>query len=88
MFQLLRLKDIDNCNLAAKIAERKITSVQNELGHRITVETAANALVQGFKAILKTHLKPAHLTLYEQSLAEKLYASKYATDSWNQNVKA
>ena len=88
MFQLLRLKDIDNCNLAAKIAERKITSVQNELGHTITTETVANALVQGFKAILKVHLKPAQLTLYEQSLAKKLYANKYATNSWNQNAKA
>ncbi|MCW4031100.1 MAG: lipoate--protein ligase family protein [Candidatus Bathyarchaeota archaeon] len=88
MFKLLRLKHVDNCNLAATIAERKITSVQNELGHRITVETAANALVQGFKAILKTHLKSAQLTLFEQSLAKKLYASKYATENWNQNAKA
>ena len=88
MFQLLRIQGVDNCSLAAQIAQRKITSVQNELGHAVTPETAANALMQGFKAILKIHLKPAQLTLYEQALANKLYNSKYATDNWNQNGKA
>ena len=87
MFQLLRIQGVDNCSLAAQIAQRKITSVQNELGHAVTPETAANALTQGFKAILKIHLKPAQLTLYEQALANKLYNSKYATDNWNQKGK-
>ncbi|MBN1244527.1 lipoate--protein ligase family protein [Candidatus Bathyarchaeota archaeon] len=88
MFQLLRIKGLDNCSLAAQIAQRKITSVQNELGHAVTPETAGNALTQGFKATLKIHLNPAQLTLYEQALAKKLYTNKYATDNWNQNAKA
>ena len=85
MFELLRLKGVDDCSLAAQIAQRKITSVQNELGHAVTPETAANALKQGFKAILKIQLKLDQLTLYEQALAEKLYNSKYTTSNWNQN---
>jgi lipoate-protein ligase A len=88
MFQLLRIKGVDNCSIAAQIAQRKITSVQNELGHAVTPETAANALTQGFKATLKIHLNPAQLTLYEQALSKKFYTSKYATDNWNQNAKA
>jgi lipoate-protein ligase A len=87
MFQLLRIKGVDNCSLATQIAQRKITSVQNELGHAVTPETAVNALTQGFKAILKINLKPTQLTLYEQALANKLCNSKYATDDWNQNGK-
>ena len=87
MFQLLRVKGMDDCNIAAQIAQRKITSVQNELGHAVTPETAANALTQGFKAILKIQLEPAQLTLYEQALANKLNNSKYATGNWNQNGK-
>jgi lipoate-protein ligase A len=87
MFQLLRIKGVDNCSLATQIAQRKITSVQNELGHAVTAETAVNALTQGFKAILKINLKPTQLTLYEQALANKLCNSKYATDDWNQNGK-
>jgi lipoate-protein ligase A len=82
MFQLLRVKGV-NCDLATQIAQRKITSVQNELGHTITAETIANALRQGFKAILKINLKPAEITMYEQALANKLYKSKYATEKWN-----
>jgi lipoate-protein ligase A len=87
MFQLLRVKNVDTCSLAAQIAERKITSVQNELGHAVTVETVVNALAQGFKAMLKINLKPAELTLYEQALAKKLCNSKYSTDSWNKKGK-
>jgi lipoate-protein ligase A len=85
MFQLLRIKGINNCSLAAQIAQRKITSVQNELGHPVTAETAANALTQGFKATLKIHLNQAKLTLFEQALAKKLYTRKYSTANWNKN---
>jgi lipoate-protein ligase A len=85
MFQLLRIKGIYNCSQAAQIAQRKITSVQNELGHPVTAETAANALTQGFKAILKIHLSQSQLTHYEEALAKKLCKQKYATSNWNQN---
>jgi lipoate-protein ligase A len=88
MFQLLRVRFTDNCSLAAQIAQRKITSVQNELCHAINPETVANALTQGFTAILNIHLNPAQLTQYEQALAKKFYTNKYATDNWNQNAKA
>jgi lipoate-protein ligase A len=87
MFQLLRVPFTDNCSLAAQITTRKITSVQNELGHAVTAETAANALAQGFMAKLKIHLINSKLTLYEQALAKKLYARKYSTASWNQSAQ-
>jgi lipoate-protein ligase A len=87
MFQLLHVPFTDNCSHAAQIAQRKITSIQNELGHTVTAETAANALAQGFTATLKIHLKSSTLTHYEQALAKKLYTSKYATASWNQNAQ-
>jgi len=87
MFQLLRVPFTDNCSLAAQTATRKITSIQNELGHAVTAETAANALAQGFMAKLKIHLISSKLTLYEQALAKKLYARKYSTASWNQNAQ-
>jgi lipoate-protein ligase A len=87
MFQLLRVPFTDNCSQAAQTATRKITSVQNELGHAVTAETAANALAQGFMAKLKIHLVSSKLTLYEQALAKKLYAQKYSTASWNQSAQ-
>ncbi len=87
MFQFLRVPFTDNCTQAAQIATHKITSIQNELGHPVTAETVANALVQGFTAKLKIHLKNSTLTHYEQALAQKLYKQKYATASWNQNAQ-
>ncbi|UCF44764.1 MAG: lipoate--protein ligase family protein [Candidatus Bathyarchaeota archaeon] len=84
MFHLLRVPFTNNCTQAAQIAQRKITSVQNELGHAVTAETAANVLTQGFTATLKIHLKSSPLTMYEQALAKKLYTWKYSTASWNQ----
>ena len=86
MYQLLRAKTATPTQ-AATIAKSKITSVQNELGHAITPETAANALAQGFRATLKIHLTQGALTAYEQELAQKLHKQKYATDNWNQNAK-
>jgi lipoate-protein ligase A len=84
MYQLLRTPTTDDCNLAAQIATRKITSIQNELGHPITPETTQNALTQGFKNTLKIHLTKNKLTPYEQALTKKLYTNKYTTTNWNQ----
>ena len=67
MFQLLKLKNA-TCSQAADIGKRKITSIQNELGHNVSPETIANALAQGFKAMLKIQLEPGELTPTRWSL--------------------
>jgi lipoate-protein ligase A len=82
MFTLLKLKN-SSCTQAADIAKRKITSIQNELGHAVMPETIANALAQGFKAILKIQLEPGELTPYELELANKLFKEKYSAKEWN-----
>jgi lipoate-protein ligase A len=86
MFMLLKLKNA-SCTQAVDIAKRKITSIQNELGHEVMHETVANALAQGFKAILKIQLEPGELTPYEVELAQKLYKQKYSKTEWNLNGK-
>jgi lipoate-protein ligase A len=87
MFQLLRVPFTDDCSLAAQVAQRKITSIQNELGHAIPAETVQNALAQGFKAILKINLEEGKLTLYEQALANKFYKEKFSSADWNNTGK-
>jgi lipoate---protein ligase len=82
MFQLLKLKTA-TCAQAADIAQRKITSIQNELGHEVAPQTVANALAQGFRAILKIQFEPAELTPFEVELAQKLYKEKYSRKQWN-----
>lgn len=82
MFQLLKIKG-STCSQAADFARDKITSVQQELCHKISPDTLANALKQGFKAILKIQLQESGLTSYEQELAQILYEDKYSTKEWN-----
>jgi lipoate-protein ligase A len=86
MFQLLQLRGA-SCVQAADIAQRKITSIQTELGHKISPGTVANALAQGFKAILKIQLLEGALTETEKAMAERLYKEKYNTEEWNLSVK-
>jgi lipoate-protein ligase A len=81
MFQLLQFKGV-SCSQAADIGKRKITSLQNELGHTISPETVANALAQGFRAMLKIQLELGELTAEEKELANKLYKEKYSTKGW------
>ncbi|MCW3998624.1 MAG: lipoate--protein ligase family protein [Candidatus Bathyarchaeota archaeon] len=82
MFQLLQLRGV-SCTQAADIGRRKITSIQAELGHKISPGTVANALAQGFKAILKIQLLEAELTAQEKAAAEQLCREKYAAQEWN-----
>ncbi|MGD6851494.1 MAG: lipoate--protein ligase family protein [Candidatus Bathyarchaeia archaeon] len=82
MFQLLKLKGA-SCTQAADIAKRKITSLQDELGHKISPDTIANALAQGFRIMLKIQLEVGELTAEEKEMANKLYKEKYTTNDWN-----
>jgi lipoate-protein ligase A len=86
MFQLLKLKNA-NCSQAADKGRRKITSIQNELGHTVSPDTTANALAQGFKAMLKIQLEPCELTHTEIELANKLCKEKYSKKEWTYEGK-
>jgi len=85
MFRVLKLKDVD-CTQAAEIAKPKLTSIQTELGHKISPSTVANALSQGFKAILKIQLQENQLSPEEKAAAEKL-EEKYHSNNWLLNAK-
>jgi len=71
MFRVLQLHGV-SCSQAADIAKHKLTSIQTELGHKISPSTVANALAQGFKAILKIQLQEDNLSPEEKVEAEKL----------------
>ncbi len=81
MFELLQLKGASCCQ-ATEIGKRKITSLQDELGHKISSDTVANALAQGFRAMLKIHLEVGELTQAEKEMADQLCKEKYITKEW------
>jgi lipoate---protein ligase len=86
MFTLIKLKNA-SCTQAADIAKHKITSIQTELGHKISFDTVANALALGFRAILKIQIEEGKLTPSELEMANKLYKEKYTTKEWNLSGK-
>jgi lipoate-protein ligase A len=88
MYTLLRVPWANSCMQVVNIAKNKITSVQDELGHSVTAETAANAIAHVFKTALNIQLVEGELTVEELELAEKLHKEKYCTDEWNLGGKS
>jgi lipoate-protein ligase A len=83
MFTLLHVPWARTCMEVVDVAKKRITSVKNELGHAVSVDTAANALTVGFKNMLRIQAAEGQLSAFELELAQKLLREKYATDKWN-----
>jgi lipoate-protein ligase A len=83
MFTLLRVPWAITCLEVVGVAKNKITSLKGELGHAVSAETAAKALVVGFKNALCASMVEGELTAFEVELAQKLCRDKYSTDAWN-----
>ncbi len=64
-------------------AEKKITSIERELGRPVSVQEAYEALKEGFSRALGVELVPGELTDFELELAERLKEAKYSSDEWN-----
>jgi len=80
MFSVLQIRGV-SCTQAVDVAKHKLTSIQTELGHKISPSTVVNALAQGFKAILKIQLQEDSLSPEEKVEAEKL-EEKYRSTNW------
>ncbi len=81
MFTLLKLRNA-SCTQAADIGKRKITSIENELGHAVTHGKVADVLAEGFESVLKVRLELGKLTPREVETANRLCKEKYATKEW------
>lgn len=70
-------------------AGEKVTSLEEEMPNKPTVEEVAKAMTYGFKKLFSTKdlvLQPGELTQKEKNLAEKLYRQKYSTNDWNHQI--
>jgi len=83
MFTFLRTPWKDACIDVVSIAQKKITSVVDELGNRLPIDRVYKALTEGFEKALGIRLVEGSLTDYELRLAKKLEAEKFATHEWN-----
>ncbi len=88
MFMLLRVPWANSCMQVVNVAKNKITSVQTELEHAVTPETAAKAIAHGFETALNIRLSEGKLSREELELSEKLCREKYSTSEWNFDGKS
>lgn len=88
MFTLIRVPWAKTLTQVVNVAEKRITSVKQELGHSVSTETAANALVTGFKNALSMQLIESELTTFEKALAKKICKERYTTSKWNVGAKS
>jgi len=79
MFTFLKVPWADACVDLISIAARKITSVADELGVRVAIDQAYEALTRGFESALGIKLVEGALTDYELNLAQRLEKEKFAT---------
>ncbi|MGQ9566320.1 MAG: lipoate--protein ligase family protein [Candidatus Bathyarchaeales archaeon] len=82
MFTFLRVPWAKTCMEIVNVAEKKITSVRDELGIDISVEEAYKALVKGFKDAFRMRFIEGVLTREELEATEKLRKEKYANQDW------
>jgi lipoate-protein ligase A len=85
MFTFLRVPWARTRTQVITAAREKITSVDEELGRRITIEESAAALTKGFSRALNVELVNGELTPYEADLAAELLRDKYSYNEWNLN---
>jgi len=83
MFTFLRVPWAKTRMEVIPVAEKRLTSVKEELGTSVLIKEAHQALVRGFQKTFEAQSMEGKLTSYEQKLAEKLCREKFATDRWN-----
>jgi lipoate-protein ligase A len=83
MFTFLRVPWAQTLTDVLNIAQKRLTSIKQELRSTVPTAEACQALITGFQRALNIQLIEGELTSYEQSLAEKLRREKFVTDSWN-----
>jgi len=59
-----------------------VTSIRDELGKDIPIDSVKKALVHGFEKTLGVKFKKGRLTYWEMKLARELYEKKYSTSQW------
>jgi lipoate-protein ligase A len=88
MFTFLKVPWAKTLMDVLEVSKKKLTSVQQELELRVSMEEAYQALVKGFEKALKIQLVEEELTSCELKLAEKIRRNKFSTDDWNFDGKA
>jgi lipoate-protein ligase A len=83
MFTFIRVPWAQTLTQIVSVAEKRITSINAELGKTVSTSEVNDALVKGFEKALDIRLTKGELTAGELELSKHLCQEKYATDDWN-----
>jgi len=83
MFTFLRVPWAKTSMQIVSIAEKRITSINAELGKTVSAAEVNDALVKGFEKAFDIRVTRGDLTAGELELSKHLFVEKYATDDWN-----
>ena len=83
MFTFLRVPWAKTSMQIVSIAEKRITSINAELGKTVSAAQVNDALVKGFEKAFDIRVTRGDLTAGELELSKHLFVEKYATDDWN-----
>jgi lipoate-protein ligase A len=82
MFTLLRVPWAKTCMEVVNVARNRITSLNQQLGRRVSLSGAEDALKKGFGKAFNAELGEDELKPFEKELAKEL-SEKYTTEDWN-----
>jgi lipoate-protein ligase A len=83
MFTLLKVPSEKIRDKMIKSAEERVTSINKFLKREVSFEELKEALKKGFEESFKIKLVLGETLEFEEQLAAKLKAEKYATKEWN-----
>ena len=83
MFTFLEVQWANSLDDVLRVAQKRLTSIEQEVESSVSAEQTYEALVDGFQRTLKAEFVEQNLTDYEMNLANELCRGKYATDGWN-----
>jgi len=83
MFTVLKVPNEKIRDKMIKSAEERVTSINRFLKREVDFEELKEALMNGFEESFKIKLVPAETLEFEEQLAAKLKAEKYAAKEWN-----
>ncbi|MEM4297740.1 MAG: biotin/lipoate A/B protein ligase family protein [Nitrososphaerota archaeon] len=83
MFSFLKVSDEKIKDKVIKNVEERVTSINRELGYKVSLKEVADSLAKGFEQSLGLGLVEGELDDEELSLAKRLRDEKYVTYEWN-----
>jgi len=83
MFKVLKVPSEKIRDKLIKSVEERVTSINAVLGREVSFQELKDALINGFEDSFEVEFTPGSITDFEENLAQRLKAEKYATREWN-----